>query len=264
MNLYSSRLLLAFLLVLVFSAGSPAFEATLPVPGGLNVKADSITYDKKTDSYDAVGKVRIDWSGVIMFADQVSLRQSDNLAIAQGNVLFRKGEDTLDADRVTLDLETSKGEVENGRLFVKQGNFRLSGARMMKTGEDDYHVEKGFFTTCDGPVPSWKFGAAELDVTRNEYAEGKHAVFYIKDVPVLYFPYIVYPVMEERRSGFLMPRIGLSSKKGFYLEVPYYLVVDPSQDATFYLDVQTKRGAGVGAEYRYMLRAGGLDRKSVV
>jgi LPS-assembly protein len=258
MNLYSSRLLLAFLLVLVFSAGSPAFEATLPVPGGLNVKADSITYDKKTDSYDAVGKVRIDWSGVIMFADQVSLRQSDNLAIAQGNVLFRKGEDTLDADRVTLDLETSKGEVENGRLFVKQGNFRLSGARMMKTGEDDYHVEKGFFTTCDGPVPSWKFGAAELDVTRNEYAEGKHAVFYIKDVPVLYFPYIVYPVMEERRSGFLMPRIGLSSKKGFYLEVPYYLVVDPSQDATFYLDVQTKRGAGVGAEYRYMLRAGGF------
>lgn len=258
MKLYSSRLLLAFLLVLVYSAASHAFEAALPVPGGLDVKADSIAYDQKTDSYEAVGKVRIDWSGIIMFADRVELRQSDNQAVAQGNVLFRKGENTLAADRVVLDMETSKAEVENGSLFVKEGNFRLTGARMMKTGEDDYHVEKGSFTTCDGTVPSWKFSAAELDVSRNEYAVGKHAVFYIKDVPVLYFPYIIYPVMEERQSGFLMPRIGVSSKKGFYLEVPYYLVLDPSQDATFYLDIETKRGVGVGAEYRYMLHSGGF------
>lgn len=254
----TSRLLVAILLVLLSSVASPAIETALPVPGGFNVKADSITYDKQTDSYDAVGKVRIDWSGVIMFADEVSLLQSDNLAVARGNVLFRKGEDTLEADRVTLDLESSKGELENGKLFVKQGNFRLSGAKMMKTGEDDYRVEKGFFTTCDGEVPSWKFGAAELDVTRNEYAVGKHAVFYIKDVPVLYFPYVIYPVAEERQSGFLMPRIGVSSKKGFNLAVPYYLVIDPSQDATFYLDIESKRGAGVGAEYRYLLRSGGF------
>lgn len=258
MNIYLSRPLLAILLLLLFSSRSPAFEAALPVSGGLKVKADSITYDKNTDTYDAVGKVRIDWSGVIMYADQVLLRQGDNEAVAQGNVQFRKGDDTLDAERVTLDLESSKGVVENGRLFVKQGNFRLSGARLMKTGDDDYHVEKGYFTTCDGEVPSWKFSAAELDVTRKEYAVGRHAVFYIKDVPVLYFPYIIYPVTEERQSGFLLPRVGLSSKKGFYLEVPYYLVIDPSQDATFYLDVETKRGAGLGAEYRYMLRAGGF------
>ncbi|MRR57936.1 MAG: LPS-assembly protein LptD [Deltaproteobacteria bacterium] len=258
MKKLSSQLLFASLLLLTLCAASHASETNLIGPGGLNVKADSITYDKKTDTYDATGKVRIDWSGVIMFADEVTLRQSDNLATAEGNVLFRKGEDTLHADRVTLDLETAKGEVSNGRLFVKQGNFRLSGEKMLKTGVDDYHVERGSFTTCDGEVPSWKFSAAELDVTREEYAVGRHAIFYIKDVPVLYFPYIVYPVKEERQSGFLIPRVGISSKKGFYLEVPYYLVVNPSQDATFYLDIQTKRGAGAGAEYRYMLRSGGF------
>jgi len=258
MKKLSSQLLFASLLLLTFCAASHASETNLMGPGGLKVKADSITYDKKTDTYDATGKVRIDWSGVIMFADEVTLRQSDNLATAEGNVLFRKGEDTLHADRVTLDLETAKGEVSNGRLFVKQGNFRLSGEKMLKTGVDDYHVERGYFTTCDGEVPSWKFSAAELDVTREEYAVGRHAIFYIKDVPVLYFPYIVYPVKEERQSGFLIPRVGISSKKGFYLEVPYYLVVNPSQDATFYLDIQTKRGAGAGAEYRYMMRSGGF------
>jgi LPS-assembly protein len=251
------QFLLTVFLLFASVVSSPALETTSPDPGGVNIKADTIGYDKNTDSYNATGKVRIDWSGVILFADTVSLRQEDNLAVAEGNVLFVKDENTLRGSRAEVNLVTEKGEISDATLFVKDGNFRLSGKTLQKTGAEDYHVENGSFTTCDGEVPSWKFSAAELDVTRNRYAVGKHAVFYIKDVPVLYFPYIVYPVMEERQSGFLIPRVGISSKKGFYLEIPYYQVISPSQDATFYLDIQSKRGAGLGANYRYLLRSGG-------
>ena len=236
---------------------SLASEAALPDSGGVQIKADTIAYDKTSEVYKATGTVRIDWSGIILFADTVSLRQQDNLAVAEGNVLFMKGENTLQGTRASMNLETETGEISDAALFVKEGNFRLTGKALQKTGAEDYHVENGTFTTCDGAVPSWKFKAAELDVSRNEYAVGKHAVFYIKDIPVLYFPYIIYPVMEERQSGFLLPRIGVSSKKGFNLEIPYYQVISPSQDATVYLDVQTKRGVGVGADYRYLLRSGG-------
>jgi LPS-assembly protein len=252
-----SQFLIAFFLLLASVVSSPALETASPESGGVNIKADTIGYDKSTDSYNATGKVRIDWSGVILFADTVSLRQEDNLAVAEGNVLFVKDENTLQGSRAAVNLVTEKGEISDATLFVKNGNFRLSGKSLQKTGEEDYHVENGSFTTCDGEVPSWKFSAAELDVTRNRYAVGKHAVFYIKDVPVLYFPYIVYPVLEERQSGFLIPRVGISSKKGFYLEIPYYQVISPSQDATFYLDIQSKRGVGLGANYRYLLRSGG-------
>jgi LPS-assembly protein len=236
---------------------SLASEAVLPDSGGVQIKADSIAYDQSSEAYHATGKVRIDWSGIILFADSVSLRQQDNQAVAEGNVLFIKDENTLQGTRAAIDLETEQGEITDAALFVKEGNFRLTGKRLQKTGMEDYHIENGTFTTCDGEVPSWKFKAAELDVSRNEYAVGKHAVFYIKDVPVLYFPYIIYPVQEERQSGFLLPRVGVSSKKGFYLEIPYYQVISPSQDATFYLDIQTQRGAGIGANYRYLLRSGG-------
>lgn len=254
-----SLFFVSLLLVLVCAGALPAAEVDTASAGGMKITADSITYDKKTETYEAVGKVRIDWSGMIMFADEVSLNQSDNLANARGNILFRKGEDTLEAERFSLDLGTERGEISKGRLFLTQGNFRLSGDLLRKTGENDYHVKNGFFTTCDGDVPSWKFSAAELDVTRGEYAVGRHAFFYIRDVPVLYFPYIIYPVKEERQSGFLLPRPGRSTKRGFFLEIPYYLVIGPSQDATFYLDIQTKRGAGVGAQYRYLLSAGGAE-----
>lgn len=253
-------LLQSLLTVLLSSAtviSSPAPGNALPDSGGVNIKADTIGYDKNTESYNATGKVRIDWSGVVLFADTVSVRQKDNLAVAEGNVLFVKDDNTLQGTHAEMDLATEQGEISNATLFVKQGNFRLSGKTLQKTGGADYHIENGSFTTCDGEVPSWKFSAAELDVTRNRYAVGKHAVFYIKDIPVLYFPYIIYPVLEERQSGFLIPRVGVSSKKGFYLELPYYQVISPSQDATFHLDIQTKRGVGLGANYRYLLRSGG-------
>jgi LPS-assembly protein len=251
------QFLLSFSLLLACVVPSPAFESTLPEAGGVKIKADSIGYDKTSNTYNASGRVRIDWSGIILFADNVSLREQDNQAIAEGNVLFLKDENTLQGSRATMDMTTNQGEIDDATLFVKNGNFRLSGKKLQKTGEEDYHIENGSFTTCDGANPSWKFSAAELDVSRNDYAIGKHAVFYIKNIPVLYFPYIIYPVLEERQSGLMIPRTGVSSKKGFYLEIPYYQVISPSQDATFFLDIQSKRGAGFGADYRYLMRAGG-------
>jgi len=153
---------------------------------------------------------------------------------------------------------TGLGGAENGDLFIKQRNFHMRGARFIKTGKEDYRLERGSFTTCDGPAPSWKFTARDLDVTVEDYARGKDAVFYVADIPVFYTPYIAFPVMRERQSGFLIPRIGSSSIKGFYLDIPYYWAISPSQDVTFDLDGQTKRGMGTGVDYRY-LRPKGSD-----
>lgn len=260
MNILKTTVLHAALLATVLTTptgAASAAEMDPAGPAGVKINADSIGYNQKTNAYEATGNVRIDWSGMVLFADQVSVQQQDNLATAQGNILVRKNDDTLSGEQASINLDTAQGEVTNGTLFIKQGNFHVTGATLMKTGEDDYRITDGTFTTCDGESPSWKFGAAQLDVSRGAFAIGKHALFYIKDVPVFYFPYILFPVKEERQSGLLIPRFGLSSKKGFYLEVPYYHVLSPSQDITYYLDIQSRRGVGVGAAYRYLLRNGG-------
>lgn len=248
---YNSSLILAGIFLLSMTPAAVAES-----PDGIKITADSIGYDKKDDSYRASGSVRIEWNGAVLTSDSAILDNRTSQATATGNVLIEKGNDTARADTASLNFDSQLGELTNGNLFVKRGNFHISGTEMQKTGENDYHINKGYFTTCDGKVPSWKFGASELDVTREEYAVGKNAIFYIKDIPVFYFPYIVYPVSTERQSGFLIPRVGVSSLKGFYLEIPYYQVISPSQDATFYLDIQSKRGAGLGADYRYLLTSG--------
>lgn len=248
--------ILILLAALVCASTGKAAGADAPTPGAVAISADAVTHEKETGTYHAEGNVRIERDGMTLFADRALLREAGNLAEAEGNVAILKGDDILRGDMVTLDLGAETGKVKRGNLFVKKGNLHLLGEEMEKTGEDSYSLRRGTFTTCDDDLPSWKFTATDLDVTLEDYATGRNAVFYIKDVPVFYLPYVLFPVKRERQSGFLTPRAGSSSKKGLSLNVAYYWAVSPSQDATFYLDLQSRRGAGGAVDYRYIRRRG--------
>ena len=234
----------------------------LPVPAQaasnpeVSLKADTITLDVPTDSYQARGSVRMLREGTSLLADSVTYHRLTGDTLAEGKVFLERGGDTLKADRLSLNLDSQQGEFMNGEIFIKKSNFRLTGKRVEKTGDGDYHVERGSFTTCDGDRPSWHFEARDLTVTLDEFATGRDAVFYVDGFPILYTPYILFPVKKDRQSGLLLPRAGTSSKKGVYYEQPYYWAATPSQDVTAELDLQSARGEGVGVDYRY-LRSGG-------
>ncbi|MBI5047822.1 MAG: LPS-assembly protein LptD, partial [Deltaproteobacteria bacterium] len=71
--------------------------------------------------------------------------------------------------------------------------------------------------------------------------------------PVFYFPYLIFPVKTERETGFLPPRVGYSQVRGFKIDNSFFWAISESTDATFYLDIENKRGVGKGIEYRYAL-----------
>lgn len=227
-----------------------------PAPGPVNIKADNLSHDRASDTYRASGNVEIQWDTATLTADRASVSQQSGEAVAEGGVrLIRQG-DTLKSDRLSINIETERGEVSNGDLFVAKPNLHVRGRKIAKVGVDDYRLEEGSFTTCDGESPSWKFAASDIDLTLEEYAVGRHAVFYVKDFPLFYTPWILFPVKRERQSGFFFPRIGSSTKRGFYLDLPYYWAISPSRDLTVNLDMQTRRGVGSGADYRYIRRQG--------
>src|SRR5205823_1861364 len=77
--------------------------------------------------------------------------------------------------------------------------------------------------------------------------------FNVMDVPVLYIPRALFPVQQDRQSGFLLPRFGASNTRGFQTVLPYYLAINKSQDATLAFDVETSARVGLVGEYRYAL-----------
>jgi LPS-assembly protein len=255
MKTYLLKIIPAIMFISLALTGTGKGE-DLPQPGAVVLHADSLTYRKADDTYRAMGNVHLEWDDLKLVADSALLRQSDNIAEAEGGIVLTTDGDILRADKMTVNLENQNGEITNGSIFMKRGNFHILGKKMIKVGPENYHIDAGSFTPCDGDVPSWKFSASAIDVILGEYATGKNVLFYIRDIPVLYLPYIVFPLKTERQSGFLLPNPGTSTKGGLVLNIPYYWAISPSQDMTFNLDIQSKRGAGTGLDYRYIRKRG--------
>ncbi|MGW1627434.1 LPS-assembly protein LptD, partial [Streptomyces sp. NPDC002172] len=110
------------------------------------------------------------------------------------------------------------------------------------------------YSGCSCETPSWYIKAKTVDIDFDEN-EGvaRNGVLYFKDVPILASPYMTFPVKKERKSGFLMPTYGTTSKGGFDFSLPYYLNLAPNYDATIQPRYFSKRGLQMGGEFRYLL-----------
>jgi len=251
------RSALSLLLLLGLALGAAVASAEeLPLAAGeeaVSLDAGSLSYDKATDTYHAGGGVSLQRGTLELRAENMEWNRSSGEAEATGGVYFRAPEGVMEGDSLRYNMETGRGLLSNGRAFAAGQSFHIAGREIEKLGVQEYRVSDGTFTTCEGERPSWKFGAKDFRVTLGGYARASHVLFYIRDIPVLYIPYIVYPAKTDRESGLLMPRYGFSSRRGTQFSLAWYQVLARNLDATLEIDYMSRFGIGKGLEYRYIL-----------
>jgi LPS-assembly protein len=253
MNVLERLIILSLLLVLVpldaFGALAPSTRPSGPV----DITARELKYNKEQNIYTAEGDVVLVQGLRRLTADFVLFNDTTQDAFAEGHAVFQDQEDVINGERISLNLTTNRGTIENGRVFVKKGNFFLTGNEIEKTGESTYQVHNGVFTTCGFDHPAWTFNARDVDLTVEGYATTNSTTFSVLGHPVLYMPWGIFPVKTERQSGFLLPEITTSSRDGFIFRDAYYWAIAKDKDATFFLDWIQDRGVKPGVEYRYNL-----------
>ncbi len=229
--------------------GQGATDASEP----WHISADRIQYNQQLDLYEAHGNVSVTRTGRELTADRVVLNQKSQDAMAEGNVRLISGKDVLNGSRLKLNLTTETGELTKGSIFLHQNHLYMSGDHIRKTGPQSFTGSKITMTTCDGPDPDWRITGKEMRVTLEGYGFAKHAALWAGRVPVLYTPYLVFPAKHKRQSGFLMPELGYSDRKGGEYLQPFFWAISDSSDATFFAQPMTQRGTRAGFEYRYVL-----------
>ncbi|HLG44321.1 MAG TPA: LPS assembly protein LptD [Nitrospirales bacterium] len=246
--------LLVLLSLLIPPAPAPAADAPSSRP--IHIQADTLTYNKATQIYEGKGHVVVVQGPRRLEADEAVLNVATGQLTAIGGVHFNDGFHDIRGDRLDLNINTTKGVIFHGRLFVVDGNFTVDGRVMERLSETQYRIEDASFTTCgveEGERTPWalKSGEAELDVEGYLYA--RNVRFCILDVPVFYMPAILFPAKRERATGFLFPQVGASSKQGLKVREAFYWAINPSHDATVAVDYRGKLGLGGDLEYRYFL-----------
>ncbi len=236
--------------------GKRGAASRLPADDQTAIDAAEIDYDQDADVVVARGGVSITRGGATLRADEVRYDRRSGIAEATGNVVLVDPNGTITGSAGRLDMNDEAGWMNDAGADFPATGYNLQCRRVEKGVGPQYAVDDGAFTTCRcGGLekPSWSVGGRRADVELNGIGTVEGATFRVKDVPVLWFPKLAFPALTDRASGFLMPQVGYSQRRGFMYQQPYYWAISKSQDATFATDIETNARAGVLAEYRYAL-----------
>lgn len=243
--------------IIVSCWGSSAVAAApADSDGNIHINADHMSQNQADGMYTADGNVVVLWRGVHLTADEVRYGAETHLLHARGSVVMKRESTVLKGETLVLNMDTGRAEMDSTLLTLPESNTTINAKKLVRINENEFSATATDLTTCDIPDPSWNFTSDDLKVNLLGYATGRNVVFYVKNIPVLYIPWIAFPVVLEKRSGLLFPRFGYSKKRGAQLDIPLYWVISPSQDLQLDLDIMTDRGVGTGVDYRYIRTRG--------
>ena len=193
-------------------------------------------------------------------ADRIEYYQPDNQVISRGNVRINSGGNRFSGPELKLKIDTFEGYflTPNYRFLSNGGNG--AAARIDFIDDKRLIARDATFTTCERNdeetwQPAWVLSGTSFKFDQEaETGEATGAVLRFKNVPILAFPTISFPLSEKRKSGLLPPSFNLDSTSGFEVSQPYYLNIAPNRDATLTTTAMSKRGIDLDAELRYLER----------
>jgi len=235
----------------------PAGAAPPPVSDeSVHINADRMNQSLADGVYTADGNVVVLWKGMNLTADQVRYSAATHMLHASGSVVMTKESAVLKGETLILNMDTGRAEMDPALLSVPESGVKIAAEKLVRLNENEFSATSTELTSCDLPDPAWKFRAENLKVNLLGYGTGRNVIFYVKNIPVLYLPWIAFPVVLEKRSGLLFPQFGYSKSRGVRLDIPAYWVISPSQDLQLDLDILSRRGVGTGVDYRYIRTRG--------
>ena len=199
---------------------------------GKTINADLIEYDQVSDELYAIGNVSIDSDGGSLTGSSLELSVKENVGVIP-NASFSS----------TLGNPSS----------VFNNKVRGKAKVLFFEGEDKKRLQNASITTCEAGQDDWFVKASEIEINdSSKTVEAKDAKLEFKGFPILYSPLINFSFNDERKSGFLAPSLGTTSRSGVESSIPYYFNLSPTSDATLTPRYFGKRGVQVEGEYRYL------------
>ncbi|MBS1986092.1 MAG: LPS-assembly protein LptD [Bdellovibrionales bacterium] len=194
--------------------------------------------------------VHIEYHGQLMTADKVIVNQATNHLVGTGHVKVSKDTLVITGDRAEIDLNTGFGTFYNAILRRGQSLY-VEGKELSSYAENRYRARQGKVSMCRDCPQSWSVTGAYMDIETEGFIEAHHAVIQIRDVPVVYLPFYIFPVKTKRQSGFLVPRYFMDARGGNSFDVPYFQVLSEDADTTFNYQYYTNAGHRFVNEVRY-------------
>lgn len=209
----------------VTAAGDSEFsDGVVLQRGAQRLETEGATWNREAGRVIAVEGARFSQPGFQVEADRLEYLPTEGTALLTGN-------------RYRLPQQPASGGAERIRA-TEDGRIELHGVT---------------YTTCPGDDPDWLLRIHELRLdTEREIGQADRVTLRFFGTPIIYWPYLSFPLSDRRKTGFLIPEFGQSTRSGFELGVPYYLNLAPNYDYLVTPTLLSKRGLQLDNEFRYL------------
>lgn len=204
--------------------------------------------------YHLSGNVKLQRADQQLQADSVDYNDSNTDYDARGNVRYQEAAQLLAASHMRGNTNASRGIADDVhyQMLDARGNGVAKQGQMLDAEHARYSMAT--YSTCDVGHHLWEFRAKSITINQDTgVGVARNATMRLGNVPFLYLPYFSFPTDDRRKSGFLYPTIGNTSRSGFEISTPYYLNLAPNYDATLDPRIYTSRGAMLAGEFRYLI-----------
>lgn len=246
------------------ASARPALDSLQVAP---SLRVHTNVDDNEMSSFMVADKMESDEDGKVILTGSAEVRRIDSVVKGdyidyqrstgqvrvRGNGLIMRDASIVRGPSLDYNINSETGEVNDPNFWLGASGGSGTATKADIFSKNHMRLAKVTYSGCPCPSPAWYIKSPRVDLHFDEN-EGiaRHGVLYFKDVPILYSPYLSFPIRKERKSGFLMPTYGTSSKGGMELTLPYYFNLAPNYDATLIPRFMAKRGTQLGAEFRYL------------
>ncbi len=197
----------------------------------------------------------------------VLLRMDDKLAGAESarydpeqQAILLDGDVRYEDPGTQINSDSAEFAYLSGRIRFEGAQFSLGSsdargaAEALEINQDGTLILDGVeYTTCPPGSEDWLLTGNSIKLDTSEgVGTAKGIKLQFKGLPVLYAPYISFPIGDARKSGVLTPEIGSAGRSGNEIRVPYYWNIAPNYDATITPRLLTSRGVQLETQFRYL------------
>jgi LPS-assembly protein len=231
-------------------AGPAPAAADVPIPASdeeIGFASDQLAYDSDNEVVTATGNVQMLRQGSRLRADKVTWDRKSGKVEASGNVSITDPDGNMAyGDRFDV-TDTLKDGVVDNMLLVLQTGGRLAANRGARK-DGIYTLNHAVYTACTvedhsgcPKEPTWQIKAVKVvyDPFRQRvtYTNARLEIF---GLPVIPMPGLSHPVGGAGGTGLLVPDLRYDRNNGFDISLPYYLKIAPNHDLTITPHVYSK------------------------
>ncbi len=198
------------------------------------------------------GMVEIQQGRRIIYSDQAVVNTVANTVDLQGNVSYRKPDLLLRGQQARFNGDTRTTVIDHAQMVAHNLHLRGKANQIIYNEDGTIVLDKGSFTYCEPGNSFWSLHGDNIEIDPQQgFGHAYNTQLKLGSISVLYLPWISFPVNDQRKSGFLYPKMNLSNGD-LNLITPYYLNLAPNYDLTITPEKTYKRGILLSALGRHI------------